>query len=294
MLADAADLAAQVSAEVGTLEMHSHAHNVPIDSLEPDGTEIQDKLHELEHLLDRTAGEIGASPANMSGSTPGASAALEVPDFMAEFMDTAKPEMPSVSESSKGAETPEIPDRASGPGAPPSSKAVESGASTAIPDFMSEFTHPDAAATSSTANPHALTPIATRNPPKLGVVGSPITPIEVRDEPELVGVMAPAPTAQAKPVAAPAVVSPGGPKVSVESVPPAPHQGEPAPIAADNAATPERSGGMVMPVATLLVRALETLDRPVSRLGPGPRKLIGLLALLMFTASIVVFAASLL
>lgn len=291
LLSEAADLAAEVTAEVGTLPVRTTFENVPIDSLEGDATDIQQKLDDLDQILDRTANEIGAATSNASGDT----GALPVPDFMSEFMDVEQtaPQHPPAPAPPTTAAAP--------PPAPPTTQAssgaesVASETPPAVPDFMSEFTKPESA--SGLGHTNALTPpIASRNPPKLGVVGSPVTPIEVKEEPAMVGVKAVAPAA-AKHTAAPAappVVSTGGPAVTIQSVPADPAKGAAAQVVGDSAAPQGKSGGAVMPLATLAVRALEMIDRPFARLGPGPRKVIGVLALLVFAASLVVFTASLL
>lgn len=301
LLSEAADLAAEVTAEVGTLPVRTTFENVPIDSLESDATDIQQKLDDLDQILDRTANEIGAATSTNSSDTEAQTGSpLPVPDFMSEFMDVEQtaPQQPP---------PPAPPPTAAAPPPAPSITPAASGAESAasetppaVPDFMSEFTKPESATTSGAGQSNALTPpIASRNPPKLGVVGSPVTPIDVKNEPAMVGVKSVAPAA-AKQTAAPAasaappVVSTGGPAVTIQSVPADPAKGAAAQVVGESAAPQGKSGGAVMPLATLAVRALEMIDRPFARLGPGPRKVIGVLALLVFAASLVVFTASLL
>lgn len=294
LLAEAADLAAEVSAEVGTLPARSNSSNIPIDSLEPDSSDIEEKLNELDQILERTADEVGvgAPDADERDSPPGTIDALAVPDFMSEFMDVEKPAAPAYAEPAVMPFTPPT-------YAAPDPKPIERAVPAVIPDFMAEFTQPDAGATAAApGDPHALTPAgASRNPPKLGVVGSPVKPIAVPDEPELVGAKYESPMAPPQPAApvapvAPPVVSTGGPPVTIQSVPAAPSSGSAAPIEAGESAPPNQAGGMAIVVAALLVRMMEEVDRPFARLGQGPRKAIGLLALVMFAASLVVFTAA--
>jgi len=297
LLSEAADLAAEVTAEVGTLPVRTTFENVPIDSLEGDATDIQQKLDNLGEILDRTANEIGAATSAKSADTAGA---LPVPDFMSEFMDveqTAPPQPPPPAPPpTTAAPPPALPTTPAPSGAEPAASETPP----AVPDFMSEFTKPESTTTSGAGQSNALTPpIASRNPPKLGVVGSPVTPIDVKDEPAMVGVKAMAPAAAKQPAttaasAAPPVVSTGGPAVTIQSVPADPAKGATSQVADESAASQGKSGGAVMPLATLAVRVLEMIDRPFARLGPGPRKVIGVLALLVFAASLVVFTASLL
>lgn len=308
LLAEAADLAAEVTAEVGALPVRTEHGNIPIDTLEPDGTDIHDRMDELDHILDQTTSEVGlAVPESTGSSAPsGATPAMTVPDFMAEFTEPEPPAPPPVAPAAQTATTspaaPPVPTpSAAGSPLPSASAGIGPAAKepmspAPIPDFMAEFTKPEPGASGSTrVDSSALTPsIVSRNPPKLGVVGSPVVPMAAPAE--LASPQGPIPlsTPIPKPAATPAQPAAPGAPPSAQSIPAAASPKWSAEVGNEGETSPDHSGVMLPPLAVWLVRGLEIVDRPFARLGPRSRRVAGWLALLLFAASCVVFAASLL
>lgn len=289
LLAEAADLSAQVTAEVGVLPVRSRVENVALDSLETDNADIREKLNDVDRLLHKTASELGVEPCPQTASPPPPSpapAAPDIPDFMSEF---TQPQQPThASDTSSQAKTLDTPALAS-------EKTEPQPASTpppVVPEFMAEFTQPDKSAVDSDVkSPPALTPpISTRNPPRLGVVGAPVKPIEVNAQSPDSSADAPALSS----AAGQPVVTTGGPEPTLPVVPTPPPKENLIQSNDRETESPSRWSEKILPLATLMVRAMEQIDRPLERLGHRPRQIIGILALLMIAASMILFFASLL
>lgn len=279
ILADAAGLVSELTRQVGEPDATTAPAAAP-SSPDPVKAVVGDKeldaeLAKLDTLLSSAAGEVGADP---SPSSP-------------------------------------TPTDAAAPTPSPVASAPPKPAPRDIPDFMQEFTQPDAsdAAPSRSTPPKPASPAPELQKPAAphAVSAEPVTKAAVKNVTAEAPTAEPTPAVRAAPGGKPGVVGTGmlgvvASPVTETAVPrkddPAPTNGETAsgPPAASEVGNPPPIGRRVLKgVEPLLIKVaekgvgvMERVDRPFARLGGSVRRYLGLAALATLATALIVLVIS--
>lgn len=279
ILSEAANLASNLKEEIGDSgDPAAAAAPDPINDVKTGTTDtVECELHELERLVASTAEQLGAEASDESDAEPGESTPTTAPAD-----ETASSETPVPEESASEAPVSDS----------PAAETSEQSKPLAVPDFMSEFTEPEAP---QEVKPEAAaTETKTAGPEPAADADADATATSVDDDPE----------SDPKPgvVGSPIGQTKGDPSVESASESQALAEPESDSSATDSPkatasdalrALGQRLAPLGLAVCAKVVLLLEMIDRPLGRIGAAPRTLLGWLAIATLGMAAIVYVISL-
>lgn len=274
ILSEASNLASSLKEEIGDSgDPAAAAAPDPINDVKTGTTDtVECELHELERLVASTAEQIGA---DASDAEPGESTPTTAPAD-----ETASSETPAPEESVSEAPVSDS----------PAAETSEQSKPLAVPDFMSEFTEPEA--------PQEVKPEAAATETKTAepapAADADATATSVDDDPE----SDPKPGVVGSPIAQtkgdPSVESASESQALAEPESDSSATGSPKATAGDALrALGQRLAPLGLAVCAKVVLLLEMIDRPLGRIGAAPRTLLGRLAIATLGVAAIVYVISL-